>query len=1046
MESLSDAEARSLRKLSSTRLRGKLLGNLTLIGVTADEVAEMSREALLECMATLYTLLKEQVEDPLSTLEDEGESGVEQVKVAPPNVDAATQLETVKLQLQLQRERQQHEREMQDRDLEMKDRELEMRRREAASAEQLKRDELEIKRLKITEQNKREQQQIILLKRYAEALKGVLHPQPADPCGLPLYFDNLERLYKQFEVPVKLQASLLIPYLNTRTQMMITRLPAGDLESYSKLKEFILTQHKLSSKDYRQRFSQAMRNPNETNVAYVSRLSTLQDYWLRSKEVTTFDQLRDLHVLEKLHDTLHPVVLRHVLTVEADKNVSAMRAAQVADIFEGNLPSDSKLRYQIEHFEPDSVHKNKGRKPDGRKHQESAPEGGSEKNGPQTKTDKNDIHQKDENKAEKKRRDLSKLPHFGKKGVCWSCGEPKNVNSGCKSPFHTRTVAVNSGTVEPLSVSDTDLFENPTVCLVDVALHNAYNVTPTESFESLKPSDVIKSETHADTLHGALVDTNSTESIQPSELIDVYHPHPTNTTTVFDDLSDTFLAAVPSDLGQSDTVVGKVVDLSRTLNNSVDIKPLNYVRIQLQGHNQPYSCLSDSGCMIPIIKQSVLETGSTSCMSSVDNLGPVKLRSAFGQSVLAHLVRIDVRLDCDALEAPFLPVTFAVVKDLTEDVILPAATVKELSEYSKMSEINTVDVDTSVSDNMSGRCLDQDSNNENNAHDETHGQTDDRPTDDTVQDTSQDSIDSESIDTLPFAVTDQSKLMELISEQQSDHTLANCLHQAKVGKGNYFFKSGVLFHREKIADQWVEQLMLPQTRRKQVMHFAHRTLTGGHCRAQRTRARIKLHFTWPGIRKDVLNFVSQCKDCSLRIGLRRSDHVPITPIVRPTLPFVVAHADIIGPLDPPSSAGHKYCLTVVDACTRWCWCYPLRTVTSQAVCDCFLDLFQNTGVFKVIVMDNGSNFCSVLTTEFLRRLGVAPRFVAPYHAEANGLVERFNSSFKTMLHFAMREFGRGWHKAVPLLYGCFVNLQTQLLVCHRFCYNMVCIHMECYRC
>jgi len=34
----------------------------------------------------------------------------------------------------------------------------------------------------------------------------------------------------------------------------------------------------------------------------------------------------------------------------------------------------------------------------------------------------------------------------------------------------------------------------------------------------------------------------------------------------------------------------------------------------------------------------------------------------------------------------------------------------------------------------------------------------------------------------------------------------------------------------------------------------------------------------------------------------------------------MAHADIIGPLDPPSTLGHKYCLTVVDACTRWCWC------------------------------------------------------------------------------------------------------------------------------
>ena len=127
----------------------------------------------------------------------------------------------------------------------------------------------------------------------------------------------------------------------------------------------------------------------------------------------------------------------------------------------------------------------------------------------------------------------------------------------------------------------------------------------------------------------------------------------------------------------------------------------------------------------------------------------------------------------------------------------------------------------------------------------------------------------------------------------------------------------------------------------------------------------------------MLHFVAHCKDCNLRLGLRKSDHVPITPIVRPTLPFMVAHADIIGPLDPPSSLGHKYCLTVVDACTRWCWCYTLRTVTSQVVSDCFVELFQNTGIFKVIVMDNVSNFCILLTTEFLKGVGVSPRLVAP---------------------------------------------------------------------
>jgi len=189
--------------------------------------------------------------------------------------------------------------------------------------------------------------------------------------------------------------------------------------------------------------------------------------------------LRDLHVLEKLHDTLHPVVLKHVLTVEADKNVTAMHAAQIADIFEGNLLSDSKLRYQIEHFEPDSVHRNRSRQFEGRKHQEkTSTEKGNEKMGPHTKADKDNIYQKGDNKAGKRKKDFSKLPHFGKHGVCWLCGESKTANKGCRSLFHKKAV----------SVGDTSLFENstPNVSHINVVGYNVRNDIPANiSHESL---------------------------------------------------------------------------------------------------------------------------------------------------------------------------------------------------------------------------------------------------------------------------------------------------------------------------------------------------------------------------------------------------------------------------------------------------------------------------------------------------------------------------------------------------------------------------------
>jgi len=68
-----------------------------------------------------------------------------------------------------------------------------------------------------------------------------------------------------------------------------------------------------------------------------------------------------------------------------------------------------------------------------------------------------------------------------------------------------------------------------------VALHNACDAAPAESYESLKPKSVIESETHSNT------------GIQLAELIDVYHSSDkVYQSDMFDDLSDTFLPTFAS--------------------------------------------------------------------------------------------------------------------------------------------------------------------------------------------------------------------------------------------------------------------------------------------------------------------------------------------------------------------------------------------------------------------------------------------------------------------------------------------------------------------
>jgi len=109
----------------------------------------------------------------------------------------------------------------------------------------------------------------------------------------------------------------------------------------------------------------------------------------------------------------------------------------------------------------------------------------------------------------------------------------------------------------------------------------------------------------------------------------------------------------------------------------------------------------------------------------------------------------------------------------------------------------------------------------------------------------------------------------------------------------------------------------------------------------------------------------------------------------------------------------KYCLCIVDSCTRWPAVYALKSLTAKAVCN--VDLFINVGEPKVIISDNATNFTSQLTRELMNSLGCSPRFNTTGHPEASGMVERFNQTCKNMLWKVTQDHKSQWNKYVPLL-------------------------------
>jgi len=361
-----------------------------------------------------------------------------------------------------------------------------------------------------------------------------------------------------------------------------------------------------------------------------------------------------------------------------------------------------------------------------------------------------------------------------------------------------------------------------------------------------------------------------------------------------------------------------IVDTVNTVKShpNVCIYLLKYVKVTVSGCD--CVALEDSGCQIPLDSNRLF---SWCCNETVGN---VTLHGfARDQMVRAPLVNLTVCLnDAECENVREIPLVCVVTDMCSPDynVILPIDVVRDLQVAAGAISVSGC-VATDVCDVTT----------ETEAP-EVEGNT------------------PEDVDSLPTRQVEADSAT-LAAEQEQDPTLAPCWAQAQAGEGGFVIHKDFLYYKDHVDGQSVCQLCVPQGRRAQILRLGHESVFGGHLGERKTRERIRLSFYWPGLRKSVLTHVQSCGDCQLGFRPVTTDRVPITPITRADVPFQVMNMNCIGPLDPPSAQGHKYCLCLVDSCTRWPSVYTLKSLTAKAVCESLIDLFTHVGVPKVMISD-----------------------------------------------------------------------------------------------
>ena len=93
------------------------------------------------------------------------------------------------------------------------------------------------------------------LKRASEVMRSILYPFPSDPTkSLPMYFNNIERLFEIHHIDEDLKVPLLNPLLPEKARNAILAHDPADVESYARWKQILLKEYRLSPTSYRKDF------------------------------------------------------------------------------------------------------------------------------------------------------------------------------------------------------------------------------------------------------------------------------------------------------------------------------------------------------------------------------------------------------------------------------------------------------------------------------------------------------------------------------------------------------------------------------------------------------------------------------------------------------------------------------------------------------------------------------------------------------------------------------------------------------------------------
>ena len=267
-------------------------------------------------------------------------------------------------------------------------------------------------------------------------------------------------------------------------------------------------------------------------------------------------------------------------------------------------------------------------------------------------------------------------------------------------------------------------------------------------------------------------------------------------------------------------------------------------------------------------------------------------------------------------------------------------------------------------------------------------------------------------------------LRELLRETQQNDALARQVRQALTQAGTTPSKqvaedgkwsedpTGLLLYEGNVYVPRDSAL------RAEVLRQHHDDVLAGHFGRARTLELVGRKYYWPGLSRDVKDYVAGCDACQRSKAPRHKPHGLLQPLQAATRPLGDITMDFITGLPPSKSCGQVYdaILVIVDRFTKIARYVPVRkTIDAPELADTLIKAWvKDFGLPDSIVSDRGSVFTAKFWSSLCYYLKIKRRLSTAFHPQTDGQTERQNQTLEQYLRAFTNYQQDDWADLLPL--------------------------------